>query len=192
VKVKIYPKIDMFIDDAQFLLCKHFGMDLDGFSLNQAIDAYSLLSPSSSTEWIDVIIKDLIYLNEMKELENVGHSKDKFHVVPITGLVMGSIYRAQNECKTISEYWERNEGTKNKETDIHKAVMSFDLLRVQEILSREPYLVNSMDNLRCTPLLLACHNLSNNSYLVLFPLIFYHYYYYFNAINNNKCIIISA
>ena len=179
MKDKIYPKINLFIDDAKIVLSEQFGMDLtcENFSIERIQKAYmrekNKIDPLVSV-WIDDIIKDLIYLNEMKELEDPNYPKERsLHIVPISGLVVGVICRFQNECRTVIEFWERSDSPRNMDYDIHQAALNGDIFRIQEYLIEDPYLINSIDSFGCSPLILACQNFDYNvSFFFLFLFLF--------------------
>ena len=51
------------------------------------------------------MIKDIEYLEKMKNLESSKRRTRTLDVVPITGLVIGLFVRLENECKTVLELW---------------------------------------------------------------------------------------
>jgi len=171
MKEQIYPHIDTFLTDAAIVLSEQFNMDLTGkdFSLSLVEEAFHRERPtldSKISEWIDDMLKDISYLTEMKLLEDPEYTKDKtefsLHIVPISGLVVGSICRLENECKTVCELWQNDPeevfspqesptSTANR-TLLHEAVIRNDLKRVEEILDQHPDNVNFQDSNGWTPL----------------------------------------
>ena len=123
---RIYPKIDMFIKDAKIVLSEQFNMDLTGkdFILSKVEAIFEKEKESIEPQirgWIDDMIKDIHYLNEMQKLEDPEYAKNNdvsFHIVPISGLVIGLLCRLENECKTVCELWEEEEEDENVDLDI--------------------------------------------------------------------------
>lgn len=114
---RIYPKIDMFIKDAKIVLSEQFHMDLTGkdFILSKVEAIFEKEKDSIEPQirgWIDDMIKDIHYLNEMQKLEDPEYAKNNdvsFHIVPISGLIIGLFVRLENECKTVCELWEEDD-----------------------------------------------------------------------------------
>ncbi len=56
-------------------------------------------------ERIHGVVDDLLYLKDMKRLEENPMEKS-MHIVPISGLVVSSIVRKEKEMSTVLEVWE--------------------------------------------------------------------------------------
>lgn len=170
---RIYPKIESFIKDAKIVLSEHFNMDLTGkdFSLPQveaAFEKEKKATESKSTsesqiqirEWIDNMIKDIHYLNEMHKLEDPEYAKNNpvsLHIVPISGLVVGMLCRLENECKTVCELWEPVdiEECLEDRSMLHSAIAEGNIDQILEILQNSPESINEQDANGFTPLHIA-------------------------------------
>jgi len=60
-------------------------------------------------EWIDNTIKDLEYLEKLRKMETKDPANNDFHIVPISGLILGTFVRYENELKTVMEVWGKKE-----------------------------------------------------------------------------------
>lgn len=143
-------------------------MDLTGkdFSLPQVEAAFEKerdnINDSQVCEWIDDMIKDIHYLNEMHKLEDPEYAKENqvsLHIVPISGLVVGMVCRLENECKTVCELWEPVDYQDAKDrTMLHEAVTDANLDQISEILQNSPDDINIQDENGFTPLHCAASN----------------------------------
>ncbi|KAL6041980.1 Helicase ATP-binding domain-containing protein [Balamuthia mandrillaris] len=110
LKEQIYPKIDLFINNAQIVLAEQFRMDYDNFSLEEAEAKFHNEKDKLedvSRNWIEDMLKDIQYLKEMKRLEKPQNCKEKIlDIVPVTGLIVGRFYRLENELRTVIEQWD--------------------------------------------------------------------------------------
>ena len=160
LKDLIYPKIESFIADAKIALAEQLQFDLtEGtFTLKELEDAFIEQKPNlpeNLIEWIDEMLKDINYLNEMYELENPNYpEKDKvsLHIVPISGLVVGVICRLENECKTVCELWEPATYESSNGTALHAAVIAQDMDKVISIVASNLVYLNVQDSFGFTPL----------------------------------------
>ena len=160
LKDLIYPKIESFIADAKIALAEQLQFDLTegNFSLKELEDAFTQQKPKLANnliDWIDEMLKDIAYLNEMYELENPNYpEKDKvsLHIVPISGLVVGVICRLENECKTVCELWEPATYESSNGSVLHSAVIDQDMDRVSSILASNPEYLSVQDSFGFTPL----------------------------------------
>lgn len=51
-------------------------------------------------DWIEDMLKDILYLRQMKRLEKPQNRKEKIlDIVPVTGLIVGRFYRLENELR---------------------------------------------------------------------------------------------
>ena len=78
LKNLIYPKIESFVHDAKIVLSEQFNFDLTGkdFSLPQVEAAFKREEKNIDPQirvWIDDMIKDIHYLNEMHKLEDPNY-----------------------------------------------------------------------------------------------------------------------
>lgn len=115
IKSIVYPKIDSFIKNAKIAICDKLSIQENEFSIEKClkiIQNHSLAPSSSSSSSIDFskledLLKDIEYLETIKRLElQQENEKKNLNVVPISGLVMGSFYRLENELKTVLEVWD--------------------------------------------------------------------------------------
>lgn len=58
-------------------------------------------------EWVENTIMDIVYLEEMRLLDDPEYSKGKnrLDIVPVTGLVVSVLLRLENEHKTVLDLW---------------------------------------------------------------------------------------
>jgi hypothetical protein len=53
-------------------------------------------------DWIEDMLKDILYLRQMKRLEKPQNRKEKIlDIVPVTGLIVGRFYRLENELRFV-------------------------------------------------------------------------------------------
>ena len=101
MKSLIYPKIDLFIKNAQTTICDKLSIWIENFSVDYCL---SLIKDEDS-DLID-LLKDIEYLEKIKAYEINSPTEKDLNVVPISGLVMGNFYRLENELKTVLEVWD--------------------------------------------------------------------------------------
>eukprot|EP01102_Stenamoeba_stenopodia_P008779 TRINITY_DN2560_c0_g1_i1.p1 TRINITY_DN2560_c0_g1~~TRINITY_DN2560_c0_g1_i1.p1 ORF type:complete len:471 (-),score=113.47 TRINITY_DN2560_c0_g1_i1:75-1487(-) len=118
LKNVILPKIEHFIKKVKVVLCDYFNISFEDFDLEVVKKLYKeklpLLEPKLASS-IQSMVQDLEYLNEMIYLEHnpkkLEKGKLELGVVPITGLIIGKMYRLENELLTVLDVW------KNKPLD---------------------------------------------------------------------------
>ena len=112
---EIYLNIQEFEDKAIIVLSEHFGVDPEVFDLklSQELHQDALVDKKDSdvvVKWVDDMMKDIEYLRTMKEMENKVDKGGKVklsNVVPISGLILSSFFRKENEMKTVLELWDK-------------------------------------------------------------------------------------
>eukprot|EP01094_Clydonella_sp_ATCC50884_P024001 TRINITY_DN5905_c0_g2_i2.p1 TRINITY_DN5905_c0_g2~~TRINITY_DN5905_c0_g2_i2.p1 ORF type:complete len:1076 (-),score=407.17 TRINITY_DN5905_c0_g2_i2:1227-4454(-) len=117
VQNEIYPTIKQFIENAQYVISDALGASKKDFSLRYCKSLFERLQGSMPQEEATVIgglLADLEYLVAAQELDDAfrGKSKEELerttgvsHIVPISGLVIGSFYRRHRELETVMEMW---------------------------------------------------------------------------------------
>lgn len=111
LKSRVYPQIDEFVAMARFMI-----QDLLGLSSARNSAELRLLMSSRSVQlnpetmsYIVSLGSDLEYLDAVKRLEDApvqgARARHELNIVPISGLVMGTFYRLENELKTVVEVW---------------------------------------------------------------------------------------
>ena len=113
IKSIVYPKIDLFVTNAKIAICDKLRIQENEFDINNCLNLIqnsNFIDTVSSVDDLDLLedlLKDIEYLETIKRLEiNQAREKKDLNVVPISGLVMGSFYRLENELKTILEVWD--------------------------------------------------------------------------------------
>jgi len=108
----IYPKITEFRTDCMKLLLRKSGLLLepnaDSRPLKEIMDRILAMpyTPEDKDLMLD-LSKDLEYLAKMEILEeSKGGGTRDLDVVPISGIIMGTFARLENECKTVLELWD--------------------------------------------------------------------------------------
>eukprot|EP01132_Coremiostelium_polycephalum_P000791 gene791-983_t len=181
LKEEIYPIINDFIKKAQIVLCEQFDLPLVEFSLSKASEC--LQSSRSNLDpqvviWIEDMLCDLEYLNEMQRLEDVKNEK-VMHIVPIGGLVMNTFARLENELNTVVELWGDSDSENELEeeptvplkvlktppspfndgkTQLHICVANENFEQVEQILENEENIINEVDVNGWTPLHSAAYS----------------------------------
>lgn len=108
----VYPKIEIFISDCRRLLLRKAGLLLHDnaaeITLAELLDhVKSKPFTAEEHERLEDLVKDLLYLQKMKALEeSKGGGTRDLDVVPISGIIMGTFARLENECKTVLELWD--------------------------------------------------------------------------------------
>ena len=195
LKNLIYPKIESFVHDAKIVLSEQFNFDLTGkdFSLPQVEAAFKREEKNIDPQirvWIDDMIKDIHYLNEMHKLEDPnylanlekeggGKHEISLHIVPISGLVAGVFCRLSNECKTVCELWEPPElDDVTDRTDLHSAVIQANFDSIFTYLQSVPDHINSQDSNGFTPLhyCASSYTLDYLNVLFLLSLLFFFFF----------------
>merc|ERR1712137_844517 len=72
IKDVVYPKIDMFIQNAQLALCEKLHLDPDDFSVAKGLETLagdSLEVNEVVRGWVESLLKDIEYLETIKKLE---------------------------------------------------------------------------------------------------------------------------
>ena len=114
-----------FIKKVIIAVADELHMDhVEDCSVNQILSAAEknkLDMKSAQKTWVDDAIQDLLYLQEMRELDSVDtaavNKKPTFsNVVPVSGLFLGNILRHENEVKTVVELWGNNKKFNNEHT----------------------------------------------------------------------------
>jgi hypothetical protein len=123
LKADIYPRIEEFVANARVTLSEHFGIDERDFNLadvQKQFDAQRTegLLDSTIEAWIDDMIKDMEYLEQIREAELHAEAQAaagpdapppkgglELGPVPISGLIIGCFYRYENELLTALECW---------------------------------------------------------------------------------------
>jgi hypothetical protein len=77
---------------------------------------------AGNVDWIERVLSDITYVQEMKRLENPSLEKSTKDIVPITGLILNRFhryinfceispdnlfFRIENELHTVLEVWEK-------------------------------------------------------------------------------------
>jgi hypothetical protein len=103
-------------------LCEYFELPMESYSLITVKQEFtknrSLLA--SLNEWIDNTIKDLGYLSKLRAMEeDRDPANADFHIVPISGLILGTFVRYENELKTVLEVWGGKKATDTPSVSVH-------------------------------------------------------------------------
>lgn len=162
LKNRIYPRIEAFVADAKIVLSDQFGLNpaSENFiaETTTAFEAAAGELDDQVSEWIDNMIKDMEYLEEMKKMEDPVYaaSCENFHIVPISGLIISVFCRLENECSTVQELWEPvnyvNEVKQSETCALHLAITGEDFERTRALCLSEPETVNTQDKNGWTPL----------------------------------------
>eukprot|EP01094_Clydonella_sp_ATCC50884_P013098 TRINITY_DN2336_c0_g1_i1.p1 TRINITY_DN2336_c0_g1~~TRINITY_DN2336_c0_g1_i1.p1 ORF type:complete len:1008 (+),score=287.45 TRINITY_DN2336_c0_g1_i1:266-3289(+) len=158
------PKIDEFVDNGLYILSEKFGRTIDDRTMAEAekeLKENPDLFDPVELEWIDDLMKDINYLQEMRRMEDpeyAKHNEVSFHIVPLSGLTLGVLVRLENECKTILELWEPRVEVQvsvlsSEKFPLHRAVSSDSLAVVQQLLEDKD--INEQDISGWTPLHVA-------------------------------------
>lgn len=107
---KVYPVCDRFVEEAVSvcLLLLGCGLPKPGIDLIEQLQSAVKSKQERAVafdERILGVVEDLLYLKEMRRLENNPLEKSP-HIVPISGLVVSSIVRKEKEMATVLEVWE--------------------------------------------------------------------------------------
>jgi hypothetical protein len=88
-------------------VCAHSGQlhAAHGEKIAGAIEHSEGWTDNQIRDEVAALLRDIHHLEEMKRLEENPHEKS-FHVVPISGLVIGFFMRIENELKTVLELWD--------------------------------------------------------------------------------------
>ncbi|ELR23336.1 uncharacterized protein ACA1_069200 [Acanthamoeba castellanii str. Neff] len=109
LKSEIYPQIDRFISNAEIVLAEQFNIPYETFALEEAELKFAAERETLGAEvrdWIEDMLKDILYLRQMKRLEKPQNRKEKIlDIVPVTGLIVGRFYRLENELRTVLDVW---------------------------------------------------------------------------------------
>lgn len=162
LKKRIYPRIDAFVADAKIVLSDQFGLDPDCENFiaetTAAFEAASGNLDDQVSEWIENMVKDMEYLEEMKKMEDPAYAAScgNFHIVPISGLIISVFCRLENECSTVQELWEPvnyvNEVKQTETCALHLAITGEELEQMKALCLSEPETVNIQDKNGWTPL----------------------------------------
>ena len=122
LKSIIYPKIDLFIENATATICEKLQIQKSEFTLElgfaelkkQKENAKILQEIPATTDEdyfykIECLLKDIQYLFIIKKMEEDPGAltvEDQLNIVPISGLIMNCFYRLENELKTVLEVWD--------------------------------------------------------------------------------------
>ncbi|EGC30109.1 hypothetical protein DICPUDRAFT_99631, partial [Dictyostelium purpureum] len=106
LKSEIYPIIDDFIKRSHAVFCDILNVDNlnDNNSIKDLLNERKPSMKSNLFSQLEDLLSDLEYLEEMKRLE-ANPEATSFHIVPISGLVIGFFARIENELKTIIELY---------------------------------------------------------------------------------------
>ncbi|EGG17549.1 hypothetical protein DFA_08545 [Cavenderia fasciculata] len=193
LKEEIYPVIGEFIKKARIVICEHFDIQPSEFHntlctklLDEQKKQPAHLHDQQTIIWIEDMLSDLVYLQEMQRLEDAKNEK-VLNIVPIGGLVMNTFARLENELNTVVELWdESTEGssedcysdqgtttevltlkvTQKKATPslnesksmLHVAVAADQIEKVEKILEIEWDTINNIDSNGWTPLHSAAYS----------------------------------
>ncbi|MDP2436151.1 MAG: hypothetical protein Q8P67_10445, partial [archaeon] len=111
LKNEIYPKIDQFVDYARISIFAQLNLKDKDFEPTEVLELLAqatddTLEPTIRA-WISDMLKDILYLEEMREMEKVSEpgKLQLSNVVPIGGLILSCFFRIENELKTIEDLW---------------------------------------------------------------------------------------
>jgi len=97
---------------SQVVLCDYFNLVFEEFDLERVKKLYREKLPFFEPKLaasVQSMLQDLEYLNEMIYLEHnpkkLEKGKLELGVVPITGLIIGKMYRLENELQTVIDVW---------------------------------------------------------------------------------------
>jgi len=131
LKGEIYPRIDEFVTNARITLSEHFSIDEKDFELKKVQALFEKERKDLDEkieEWIDDMIKDMEYLQQIQEAEkrteegqtNTGGGLE-LGPVPISGLIIGCFYRQENELTTVIDCWGYLEPEQTEQKSIEAA-----------------------------------------------------------------------
>eukprot|EP01104_Vermistella_antarctica_P014122 TRINITY_DN439_c0_g1_i1.p1 TRINITY_DN439_c0_g1~~TRINITY_DN439_c0_g1_i1.p1 ORF type:complete len:1562 (-),score=421.84 TRINITY_DN439_c0_g1_i1:218-4903(-) len=135
LKEEVYSKISEYERSVKVVLSETFSADgwetSSATSLRErfALEVRSGMVRADDMLWIRELLADLDYLEEMRTLETTCLREDKAaismtHVVPITGLIFGRIYRLENETRTVLQHW-HSQDTVNTVNERQRKLISF-------------------------------------------------------------------
>eukprot|EP00013_Stygamoeba_regulata_P017176 CAMPEP_0177680306 /NCGR_PEP_ID=MMETSP0447-20121125/30101_1 /TAXON_ID=0 /ORGANISM="Stygamoeba regulata, Strain BSH-02190019" /LENGTH=977 /DNA_ID=CAMNT_0019189625 /DNA_START=336 /DNA_END=3269 /DNA_ORIENTATION=- len=147
LRAEIYVVIDDFVDKIKFLVSERVGRDLEDIAdyeklledLKAEEDTHGSTCDDSSRQpaWLDECIKDIMYITEMKSLEEMDATKNQqlkmSKVVPVTGLIFGRFHRLENEMSTVLEMW-GGATLARKETTMSRTLADYQ--KLQEFVGR--------------------------------------------------------
>jgi hypothetical protein len=113
LRAEVYVRLDSYVERVLFVVSETLGVQVE---LDQIADfrqlvqegAIDMPDDETTATWIDDCFKDLDYIREMKELEEVTFERQRValsKVVPITGLIFSRFHRVENELRTVLELW---------------------------------------------------------------------------------------
>mgnify|MGYP003638890621 CR=1 FL=1 len=116
---ELYPRVDEYIEEGRTVLAHQFDLDKQNMDLQsleeQVTQARDTLDPAVFNLLMGTI-KDLIYLEKMKELEvekandNEGRPQNRIgDVVPLSGLILNVFFRLEQEHRTVIEIWKHRD-----------------------------------------------------------------------------------
>ncbi|GAM28924.1 hypothetical protein SAMD00019534_121000 [Acytostelium subglobosum LB1] len=110
LRQEIQPVINTFIKKSHIVLSEMLGLPLSNVTVQVASERLKDRRQQQQIDEqlassIDDLLSDLEYLREMIHLEDATTSERSLHIVPISGLVMNTFARIENELKTVVELW---------------------------------------------------------------------------------------
>ncbi|KYQ90945.1 hypothetical protein DLAC_07822 [Tieghemostelium lacteum] len=138
LKDEIYPVINDFILKARIVLCDQFDLPLKEFSnekILKCLQENRMDMDQNVAIWIEDMCSDLVYLSEMQRLEDSRANEKVLHIVPISGLVMNTFARLENELNTVVELWgddseSEDENISNGSTSTTGTIKPFTIIKV--------------------------------------------------------------
>ncbi|EAL64412.1 hypothetical protein DDB_G0286067 [Dictyostelium discoideum AX4] len=103
---EIYPRIHQFKNNCHLIICDEFKLTCYPGNESMKLFLNTLKYENKISKEVydqyELLLLDLDYLTEMEQSENTNKS---FHIVPISGLVIGFFSILVNELKTAIEQW---------------------------------------------------------------------------------------
>jgi hypothetical protein len=107
----IYPKIYSFLHNASMLVCEILQVPHESFSVKEFLKLLEnppseLNLPKNTLDSLEGLVRDIEYLETVIEIEKHPGINAGLNIVPISGLIMGTFVRKENELKTVLEVWD--------------------------------------------------------------------------------------
>lgn len=140
LRSEVYVKIDEFLDNLCVIISEKLNLAVDFGNIRTICsgimdESIKLDQDDPETAWICECMKDVDYILEMKDCEEITFTKKKLQlsrVVPITGLIFSRFLRIENELMTVLDVWAhldrvQPKATEEKPADINTMHSAFGL-----------------------------------------------------------------
>lgn len=159
----IYKRIESFNKMGLYVLALELNLNPDDISMEKI---QNFVSNHSVSDDVNNLYKDILYIEEMFAMEeHIQKTTEKSkkglslsNVVPISGLIMSSFYRLENELRTIIELYGSSSNSESQSSNLTSISPNTELVTIDALIEQ----IISAANCKNWDIVISCAETAKN------------------------------